>query len=86
MVEAKREDLVGGLGQCAASMVALREFNEKDGTPVETIYGAVTSGTLWRFLRLNGATLSIDRSEYHFRDTGRIVGILTHIVGTGPRV
>ncbi len=85
VVEAKREDLIGGLGQCAASMVALREFNVKDETPVPAIYGAVTSGTNWRFLRLQETTLTIDHTEYHLRDVGKIVGILVHVIGTGVR-
>ena len=32
VVEAKKEDLVSGLGQCAAEMVAIRLFNEREGT------------------------------------------------------
>ena len=79
VVEAKREDLVGGLGQCAASMVALHEFNERDGTPVDSIYGVVTSGTNWRFLRLTGELLAIDRREYYLPDAAKILGILVRI-------
>lgn len=85
VVEAKREDLVAGLGPCAASMVAMRLFNEQDHTPVPAVYGAVTSGTNWRFLRLAGNRLNIDRPEYYLSDAGKIVGILVHIItgGTG---
>jgi hypothetical protein len=85
VVEAKREDLIAGLGQCAASMVAMRLFNERDRTPVPAVYGIVTSGTNWRFLRLAGNRLNIDRPEYYLADAGKIVGILVHIIvgGTG---
>lgn len=79
VIEAKREDLVGGLGQCTASMVALKEFNDRDGTPVDEVFGAVTSGTVWRFLSLKGSTLTIDRSEYYLRDAPAIVGVLVHL-------
>ncbi len=34
VVEAKREDIVGGLGQCAAEMVAIQIFNERGGEAV----------------------------------------------------
>lgn len=85
VVEAKREDLVGGLGQCAAAMVALRDFNDRDGTPTPAVYGVVTSGTNWRFLRLAGPVLTIDRQEYYLRDAGKLVGILVHLIGTGTR-
>ena len=31
VVEAKREDINGGLGQCVAAMVGARKFNEREG-------------------------------------------------------
>lgn len=80
VVEAKREDIVGGLGQCAATLVALRLFNERDGTPVPAVYGCVSSGSLWRFLKLEEARLYIDRPEYYLRDVAKIVGILVSIL------
>src|SRR5438105_1717349 len=62
VVEAKKEDLIAGLGQCDAEMVAIRLFNEREGTPLPAVFGCVTSGSNWRFLKLVGTTLSIDRS------------------------
>lgn len=80
VIEAKREDLIGGLGQCAAAMVAVRLFNEHDKTPVPAVYGCVSSGTNWRFLKLEGTRLSIDRPEYYLDNAGKIVGILVSIL------
>src|SRR5262249_12616728 len=57
VVEAKREDLIGGLVQCAAAMVGLRLFNEREGATVPAVFGCVTSGSIWRFLRLAGTRL-----------------------------
>lgn len=85
VVEAKREDLVGGLGQCASAMVAIREFNVREGTDVPAVYGCVTSGSIWRFLRLAGVSLSIDRREYYLHEVGKVIGIVVHIIGTGVR-
>jgi hypothetical protein len=82
VVEAKKEDLVAGLGQCAAEMVAIRLFNEREGTPVEAVFGCVTSGSNWRFLKLEGARLSIDRPEYYLREAAKILGILVHVMRT----
>ena len=79
VVEAKREDLVAGLGPCVAEMVAIRLFNEREGTPIPAVFGCVTSGSNWRFLKLEGSTLLIDRPEYYLRDTAKIVGILVGI-------
>jgi hypothetical protein len=80
-VEAKREDINGGLGQCVAEMVAVRVFNEREGTPLPAVHGCVTSGNLWRFLKLEGDTLFVDRDERHLRDLPMVLGILVHIVG-----
>jgi hypothetical protein len=85
VVEAKREDLIAGLGQCAAAMVAIHLFNEREGTEIPAVYGCVTSGSVWRFLRLSGTRLNIDRQEYYLRDVGKIIGIVVHIIGTGIR-
>src|SRR5262249_21881616 len=77
LVEAKKEDLTPGLGQCAAEMVGARLFNERAGTAMEVVYGAVTSGTGWRFLSLSGSTLSVDLREDHISEVDRLLGILT---------
>jgi hypothetical protein len=76
VVEAKKEDLIAGLGQAVAEMVAIQLFNEKDGTPVPAVYGCVTSGSDWRFLKLTGKDLFIDRREYHLDEVAKILGIL----------
>ena len=79
VVEAKKEDLIAGLGQCAAEMVAIQLFNEREGTSVPAVFGCVTSGSNWRFLKLVGSTLTIDLPEYHLRDVAKILGILVTI-------
>lgn len=84
IVEAKNDNLKGGLGQCAAGMVAARVFNERQGNPVPAVHGAVTSGLHWRFLRLVGADLFLDKTEYHIREVPKILGILHQIMRPGP--
>lgn len=76
VVEAKKEDIIGGLGQCIATMVATQLFNRKAGNEIELIYGAVTSGTNWRFLTLKGSLASIDLTEYFISQVDKILGIL----------
>ncbi|MEC4814823.1 MAG: hypothetical protein SAK29_16305 [Scytonema sp. PMC 1069.18] len=76
IVEAKKENINAGLGQCASAMVAAQIFNERSGTEITTIYGAVTTGSIWQFLKLKGQTLSIDLSEYYLKDVNKILGIL----------
>ncbi|MBE9187352.1 hypothetical protein IQ270_22525 [Microcoleus sp. LEGE 07076] len=76
LVEAKKEDIKAGFGQCVAEMLAAQLFNEEEGNQIPIIYGAVTSGTVWRFLKLEGQIVSIDAIEYYLRDVGKILGIL----------
>jgi hypothetical protein len=84
VVEAKKDDIRAGLGQCASEMVAVQVFNERAGHGPSTVYGVVTTGTAWRFLRLDGAALAIDRHEYPIDHAGKILGILLHCVGGRP--
>lgn len=79
VVEAKKEDLIAGLGQCAAEMVAIQIFNDREGTPLPAVFGCVTSGSNWRFLKLEGSRLLIDRVEYYLHDLAKILGILVSI-------
>jgi hypothetical protein len=84
LVEAKREDLDTGVGQCAAEMMGARIFNERAKNPIETVYGVVTTGTTWRFLSLSGSTLSIELNEHSIRDLGKILGILSFMISPQP--
>ncbi len=76
IVEAKNESIPSGLGQCIATMLAARLFNHREGQPTETIYGAVTTGTDWKFLKLVGQTAFIDVSDYYIKELDKILGIL----------
>jgi hypothetical protein len=52
---------------------------------VRTIVGAVTSGTTWRFLRLEGDCAAIDLDEYDLpRDVAQVLGILAHAIVDVP--
>jgi hypothetical protein len=82
VVEAKNENIMSGLGQCAAEMIAARLFNEQENTPFNTLYGVVTSGNLWKFLKLENSILSIDLDDYGIKDICQIVGILCVMIAT----
>jgi hypothetical protein len=76
VVEAKKNDIEAGLGQCVAQMVAAREFN---GDAVRLVYGCVTTGETWQFLRLTGPTAQLDRDRYYLDNLPRILGALLAI-------
>jgi hypothetical protein len=83
LIEAKKGDLNIGWGQCAAEMIAAQKFNLAKGQEMPTIYGSVTTGTQWQFLKLTGRDLTIDTTEYALDPIERILGILKWMVGVG---
>jgi hypothetical protein len=48
VIEAKKDDLTRGFTQLAAEMIVLAQARE-----LETVYGVVTIGDVWRFGRLD---------------------------------
>ncbi|BAY82920.1 hypothetical protein NIES267_24060 [Calothrix parasitica NIES-267] len=83
IIEAKKGDLKPGLGQCAAEMVAAQMFNQQNNIPIRTIYGSVTSGTAWRFLKLEGEILNIDLQDYPVPPVEMILGMLVWMIREG---
>jgi hypothetical protein len=61
-------------------MVAAQIFNELEGTGITTAHGAVTTGSIWKFLKLAGATVWVDSPEYYIDRVGKILGVLDSIV------
>lgn len=83
LVEAKRDSLNSGLGQCMAEMIAAQRFNEQNNVLTPTLYGATTSGTAWRFLKLEGTVVTIDLTDYALQPVDRILGMLTWMIREG---
>jgi len=80
IVEAKNEQIISGLGQCIAEMIASKMFNEKEGNVIDKIYGVVTTGNIWKFLRYYKNTAYIDKSEYHIANVNKIMGIFVKMI------
>jgi len=80
LIEAKKGELNAGWGQCAAEMIAAQKFNLAHGHQIPTIYGSVTTGTQWQFLKLTEKDLTIDVTEYSLDPIDRILGILKWMV------
>ena len=82
LVEAKNENIKGGLGQCIAEMVAAQRFNiaqaQPETKPQDILYGAVTTGVAWKFLHIIGTQVTIDRDDYYIKEINQILGILAH--------
>lgn len=80
LVEAKKENINAGLGQCVAEMLAAQLFNERADNVIKTIYGVVTTGTTWKFLKLTGQIVEVDLSEYYLNNVNKILGILASFI------
>lgn len=76
IVEAKNEDFRRGVPQCIAEMYAAQLFNERRGNPRAVTHGAVTTGNVWRFLRLSGTVAEVDMTEIYIDHIDRILGVL----------
>lgn len=76
LVEAKKADINSGMGQCMAEMVAAQQFNQKAGQPPKPVYGCVTSGMLWRFLKLEGNQMTVDLKDYSLEPLSDLLGKL----------
>ncbi|NEQ70084.1 MAG: hypothetical protein F6K21_32260 [Symploca sp. SIO2D2] len=80
IVEAKKSDLKSGLGQCIAEMVAAQRFNQAKEQPLTAVYGCVSSGTQWRFLKLEAQTVTIDLVDYPLPPIEQILSFLVWMV------
>ena len=81
LVEAKNENLKVGLPQCIAEMIAAQQFNIQEDNEIEAVYGVVTIGTTWQFLRLKGQVVEIDLKQYPITESlSKILGILSSAV------
>ena len=76
LVEAKQADLNLGMGQVTAEMVAAQKFNQQQDQNIPCVYGCVTSGAQWRFLRLQENTLYIDFVERNLMPLQDLISIL----------
>ncbi|MEP7342415.1 MAG: hypothetical protein ABI977_32105 [Acidobacteriota bacterium] len=80
LVEAKNDNLKSGLPQCLAEMVAAQKFNERENSPIDSIFGAVTTGSAWNFIKLIRRTAYVDWGEYSIENPGKILGILKSMI------
>ena len=84
---AKKNDIEAGLGQCIAQMVAAQVYNERAGQPLAAVYGCVTTGEDWQFLRLAQTAVTINQGRLYIDNVGGILAALQACIqqaGAGP--
>jgi hypothetical protein len=80
LIEAEDHDIEKNIPQCIAQMEGARVYNEKEGKFLEVIFGCVTTGTEWQFLKLVGKTCLIDETRYYINDLPTLLGVLQNII------
>lgn len=80
LVEAKNDNIQSGLGECMAETIAAQIFNQRQENDIQTIYGVVTTGSIWKFFKLEGIAIEIDTDEYFINNVAKILGILINFI------
>jgi hypothetical protein len=84
LVEAKKNDVNAGLGQCIAQMLGAKIFNHNEGNLIELIYGCVTTGEAWQFLKLKDNMVTLDSRRYYINDIGKLIYVFQSIIDIYP--
>jgi hypothetical protein len=84
LVEAINENIKGGLAQCLAAMLAAQIFNRQEDTVIPTIYGAVTTGNQWKFVKLEKQQAWVDLQDYYIDHSQIILNVLSDIANGIP--
>ena len=79
IVEAKKNDFDIGIPQCAAQIIGAKMFNEQNGLPPDAVFGCVTTGDVWQFMKLE-ETLLLDTRKYYLGTLGELLGVFQHII------
>jgi len=80
IVEAKNDNISYGLGQCMAEMYAAALYNQQKQNAIKTVYGIITTGNEWKFLRLQENIVTIDAKDYFISELEKLFGILVYII------
>ncbi|MCB1190600.1 MAG: hypothetical protein H7A23_19900 [Leptospiraceae bacterium] len=78
--EAKDDSLDKWYGQCGAEMYAARLFNERQKEDYPVIFGAVTNGFIWQFLKLERNILQIDSETFAIQNLPKLLGALQSLI------
>ena len=82
VVESKQENIEKYLGQIISQMVGSHIFNLKHNRDLNYIFGALTTGESWLFLKLNTKEniVYIDSQKFYIKEVETILGILQKII------
>ena len=76
LVEAKKNDLLSGIPQCVAEMYAARILNNNN----DIVYGCVSTGLEWIFMKLEGNTATTHPNVFTISEVDKILGVFGWMV------
>lgn len=79
IVQAAKNDLDLGVEPCAAQMIGVKFFHEKTNVRLEKIYGCVTTGNHWLFMKLE-VNLYIDSRVYYLNELAELLAVFQSII------
>ena len=80
LIEAKKNDVDSGVAQCIAQMLGSKMFNEKHNLSFPIIYGCVSTGYEWKFIKLEEKSVIIDKNNFFLSQLDIILGIFQNII------
>lgn len=81
IIEAKDNDIDLGIPQCIAQLCGAKGYHQKAGFPIPPVlYGAVTTGTEWNFLKMVENEVTIDNDIYQLKNLPELLGVLNCVI------
>jgi len=80
LVEAKKNDIKEGLGQCVAQMLGAKLVNQHENNEISFIYGCVTTGETWQFMKLEEDILMMDTSRYYINELDKLLWVFQYVI------
>lgn len=80
VIEAEDNDIEKNIPQCTAQMQGAKIYNLNEQNSVAVIYGCVTTGTEWQFLKLENNICWIDSQRFYINDLPSLLGMLHKIL------
>lgn len=80
IIEAKNDGIEEAYPQCIAQLYAAELYNKKYNLEFPFIYGAVTTGFNWKFIRYENKKAFIDTDMFYMDQLPELLGILQKVI------
>jgi hypothetical protein len=63
-----------------------RNFSERHGHDISPLFGCVTTGETWQFLRLKDSIVGIDQIRYYISNVGLVLAVWQAVIAACQRI